>query len=150
MSVRGAWLHVVADTLGSIGAISAAALIWLFGWHWADPVASIAICVLILYSAWTLVKQTLAVLMEAVPRSVDLDAVHAALTSVAGVTRVHDLHVWALTSGRNVVSAHVTLQDGTDRRRVMLDARTRLRDLDLHHSTLQLDCDGDHCEPCDA
>ena len=110
---------------------------------------SMLICALILYSAWKLVQQTLTVLMEAVPSGVDLDAVHAALVSVTGVAAVHDLHVWALTSGRNVVSAHVTLADGTDRRQAMAEAQARLRALDLRHSTLQLDCDGENCEPCD-
>ncbi|HTM20164.1 MAG TPA: cation diffusion facilitator family transporter, partial [Kofleriaceae bacterium] len=95
VSVRGAWLHVVADTLGSIGAVGAGTLIALFGWAWADPAASIAICVLITWSAWTLVRQTIAVLMEAVSGGVDLAVVQAVFTSVIGVAQVHDLHVWS-------------------------------------------------------
>ena len=83
INVRGAWLHVLSDTLGSVGAMTAGALIWAFGWSWADPLASLAICALVLYSAWHLLREVVDVLMEAAPRELDVGDVHAALARLA-------------------------------------------------------------------
>ena len=80
LNVRGAWLHVLADTLGSVGAICAGAVIYFFGWRWADPVASFIIASLVLYSAWGLVRETLDVLMEGVPKGISVDEVAEAIS----------------------------------------------------------------------
>src|SRR5690606_2854927 len=107
LNVRGAWLHVLTDTLGSVGALGAGALILLYGWTWADPVASLVIGVLVLYSSWNLLRETVAVLMEGAPGHIDVDEVREALHRVPGVTSAHDLHVWTITSGMVSLSAHV-------------------------------------------
>ena len=93
LNIRGAWLHVMADTLGSIGAISAGAAIYFLGWRWADPAASFVIAALVLYSSWGLVRETLDVLMEGVPKGISIEDVTAALTELSGVLDAHDLHV---------------------------------------------------------
>jgi cobalt-zinc-cadmium efflux system protein len=149
LNVRGAWLHVLSDTMGSVGVIVAGVLIIVFGWNWADPAASMVIGLLVVYSSWSLLAETVGVLMQAVPRRIDLTAVEAALTSVDGVVEVHDLHVWSLTSGRDMMSAHIAVAPGVDRQGIVEAIHHRLRhDFDLHHSTLQLDCPGE-CAPCE-
>lgn len=149
LNVHAAWLHVVADTLGSVGAIVSGLLVTLVGWNWADPIASLLIVALVVYSAWALLKQTTSVLMQAVPRGLDLTSVEQVLTGVDGVVASHDLHVWSVTNDRAVMSAHLSVQPDIDRQRVMDEVHRRLRDqLDVHHTTIQLDCPGE-CTPCD-
>lgn len=148
LNVRGAWLHVLADALGSVGAIVAGALVAAWGWYLADPIASALIGVLVLYSSWSLLAQTVGVLMQAVPAHIDLRALEDALTSIDGVVEVHDLHVWSMTSGLDVMSAHLTVAADGERSVIVEQVHERMRDrFDLHHSTIQLDCPGE-CAPC--
>ncbi|HKE15045.1 MAG TPA: cation diffusion facilitator family transporter [Kofleriaceae bacterium] len=150
LNVRGAWLHVLSDALGSVGAIAAAVLVSAFGWNWADPAASAVIGVLVVFSAWSLVKATVGVLMEAVPAHIDVAALRGALLSIEGVLDVHDLHVWSVTPGRDVVSAHLTTIIEADREAIMAEVHARLRQrFDLSHSTIQLDVDPALCDPCE-
>jgi cobalt-zinc-cadmium efflux system protein len=150
LNVHGAWLHVLSDALGSVGAIAAAVLVSAFGWDWADPAASVVIGVLVVFSAWSLLKATVGVLMEAVPRHIDVASVRSALVSVDGVLEVHDLHIWSVTPGRDVLSAHVTTLVDADRAAVMAEVQTLLRQrFDLRHSTIQLDVDPALCDPCE-
>lgn len=107
LNVKGAWLHVLTDALGSLQAIVAGALILAFGWNLADPIASVLIGVLVAYSAWRLTREAVAVLMEGVPGHLDIDEVRGAMLRVEGVAGVHDLHVWTITSGFVALSAHV-------------------------------------------
>ncbi|MFP4601172.1 MAG: cation diffusion facilitator family transporter [Persicimonas sp.] len=140
LNVRGAWLHVVGDTLGSVGAIGAAVFIWAFGWNWADPLASVIIATLILFSAVNLVREAVAVLMEGAPGHIDVDEVRHAMRGVEGVHAVHDLHVWTITSGLVALSAHVDVDDlqsytqKLDALRHMLDER-----FGIAHVTVQLE-----------
>lgn len=147
LNVRGAWLHVLADTMGSVGAITAGLLIMGFGWYWADPAASLIIAMLVLYSAFMLLKQTVGVLMQGVPDNVDLAELDAALLAVDGVRELHDLHVWAVTPGRNILSAHITVEPKADRDRLIDALNHRAQDFDVHHTTFQCDCPAD-CVPC--
>jgi cobalt-zinc-cadmium efflux system protein len=107
MSVRGAWLHVLSDALGSVGAMTAGALVWAFGWYWADPAVSVLICALILFSAWHLLRDAVDVLMEAAPRHLDVDEIRRSLSELAMVREVHDLHVWTIGSGEISLSCHL-------------------------------------------
>jgi len=111
LNVRGAWLHVLSDALGSVGAMVAGVLIWAYGWEWADPAASVAICVLVLFSAWKLLREAVDVLMEAAPRGLDVDDVRGALASIAEVQSVHDLHVWTVGNGQVALSCHLVVPD---------------------------------------
>ncbi len=151
LNVRGAWLHVMADTLGSVGAISAGAAIYFLGWRWADPVASFVIASLVLYSAWGLIRETLDVLMEGVPKGISIEEVTAALTELGGVIGAHDLHVWSLTSGRNVATAHLIITEDADHQGI-IDAANRIlaSRFSIHHATIQVEHDllASQCHPC--
>jgi len=144
LNVRGAWLHVLTDTLGSLQAIAAGALIVAFGWTWADPAASVLIGLLVLYSAWGLVSASVSVLMESAPVNVDVDAVRDALLAVPGVAAVHDLHVWSITSGMPALSVHLVAPPDAGRRDELLGrAGEMLRDrFGVAHSTIQLESQG--------
>lgn len=113
LNIRGAWLHVFTDMLGSIGVMVAAALIWKLGWHWVDPLVSVLIGLLVLYSSWKLLKEVVAVLMEGSPGHIDVDEVRNAILEINGVDAVHDLHVWTITSGIIALSVHVTVKRGS-------------------------------------
>jgi cobalt-zinc-cadmium efflux system protein len=140
LNLRGAYLHVVSDLLGSVGAVVAALVILATGWTVADAVASVAIAALILRGAWTLVGEAIDVLMEGVPRDVELAAVQAALEAIDGIAEVHDLHVWTLTTGRHALSAHavVTGARGHD---AVLDALTEVcqAQFRIEHVTIQIE-----------
>ena len=110
LNVRGAWLHVMSDALGSVGAIASGALIYFFGWQWADPAASIAIAGLVLASSWMLIRDAVDVLMEAAPRGIDPDEILASLCTLGEVKNVHDLHVWSLDGGQVALSCHIVVQ----------------------------------------
>ncbi len=140
LNIRGAWLHLLTDALGSVAAIIAGVLISLYGWYWVDPAASIAIGILVIYSSWDLVKQAIAILMEGTPSHLDLLAIESAMREVEGVCEVHDLHVWTITSGLDSLSAHAVLEGEHDPR-VALDALQRvLHDrFNIEHVTIQID-----------
>lgn len=149
LNVRGAWLHVLSDTLGSVQAILAGALIWGFGWRWADPVASILIAGLIVYSSWSLLKDAVSVLMESAPGHIDVDEVRDAILGIHGVGEVHDLHVWTITSGFEALSAHVVPSDGEVETGALL-GRLRLEVHDrfgIDHVTVQVE--PERCCPAD-
>ena len=140
LNVRGAWLHVLTDALGSVQAIAAGALIWAFGWQWADPAASVLIAILVVYSSWSLLKEATAVLMESAPSHIDVDEVHDAMTGIPGVIEVHDLHVWTITSGMETLSAHVVVEEGCYDCDVLTEIRTTLHDrFGIHHMTVQME-----------
>jgi cobalt-zinc-cadmium efflux system protein len=140
LNLRGAYLHVLSDLLGSIGAIVAGAVILLTGWNAADSLVSMLIAALILFSSWKLVREAVDVLMEAVPPHVDVERLACAIAAVPGVEEVHDLHVWTLTTGRYALSAHVVARDrvGDD---VLLSAMTDVcwRDFGIEHTTIQVE-----------
>ncbi|MHC4875203.1 MAG: cation diffusion facilitator family transporter [Planctomycetota bacterium] len=153
LNVRGAWLHVASDALGSVAAITAGLLIHFFGWYWSDPLISAVIGLLILYSSWRLLAEAVGVLMETAPSSVDVSQLKAALTEPDGVVEIHDLHVWTITSGLDSVSCHVV----TDGSRSYEDVLTQLRDLvhdrcGIDHVTIQIEPQGfeEPAQRCEA
>ncbi|HEY2775861.1 MAG TPA: cation diffusion facilitator family transporter [Candidatus Binatia bacterium] len=138
--VRSAWLHLIGDALGSVGAMTSAALISLYGWRWADPLASLLIALLIVRSATTLLLETLGVLMEAAPHHIDVDSLRRQLEGIGGVTGVHDLHVWTITSGMDALSGHVVVAAHARGRDVLAGARVMLHErFGIDHVTLQLE-----------
>jgi len=142
LNIRGAFLHVVGDTLGSIGAIIAALCVKLLGWAYADPAVALGIALLILFSAWGLLKESIDILMESTPRHIDLGAVRDAICDVPGVGGIRDLHVWTLTSGYYAMSAHVSVVDQADAPEVLEVLTSRMRDsFDISHTTFQLECE---------
>jgi cobalt-zinc-cadmium efflux system protein len=145
LNVKGAYLEVVADTLGSIGVIGAAIVLRLTGWEWVDPVIGVGIGLLIVPRAWRLGGQALRILVQAAPPDTDLQALRAELGAIEGVVDVHDLHVWTLTSEMDVASAHLMVRVGTDAHAVLDQARVVLRDsYAIDHATLQVEPDDHH------
>jgi cobalt-zinc-cadmium efflux system protein len=140
LNMRGAYLEVVGDLLGSIAVIAAGVIIAIWGLQIADPIASGVIGLLILPRTWHLLREAVDVLLEATPRGVDLEEVRRHILEMEGVSDVHDLHAWTITSGMNVVSAHVVMKDGADGSDVLDRLGDCLSgDFDIEHSTFQLE-----------
>lgn len=139
LNVRGAYLHVLGDLLGSVGVLAAAGVIALTGWTAADPLASVLVAVLILLSAGRLVREATDVLLEAAPRHVDVEALLDDLGAIDGLAEVHDLHVWTLTSGFVALSAHGHLTDPTRHGEVLEAVRERAGEHGIGHVTFQLE-----------
>ena len=145
LNVEGAMRHVFADALGSVGAMAAAAVIILTGWRYADPLISVAIGILILASSWKLLRDSTNILLEATPLNLNAAEVGRKMASADGVTEVHDLHIWTITSGFPALSAHVLVgghEDCHARRRELEDLLAH--EYSISHTTLQVDHVGDH------
>jgi cobalt-zinc-cadmium efflux system protein len=144
---RAAFLHVFADLLGSVGAIAAGVTMLVTGWYAADSIAAVLIAALVLFSAWKLLRETVDVLMEAVPYHIDLEQLRTEMESVPGTDRVHDLHVWTLTTGQYALSAHAVIDGNADGEHILDEMRKLLdRRFEIHHVTIQLECSRP-CEP---
>ena len=140
LNVRGAYLHVLGDLLGSVGAIVAALIIMATGWVLADPLISVLIGLLILVSSWKLVRESVDVLLEAVPSHIDLAEVRRAIEEIPGVEEVHDLHVWTVTSGFFAMSGHAVVRDPAHYQRVLSEIHDRMHDrFGIRHVTVQLE-----------
>lgn len=140
LNLRGAFLHVVSDAVGSVGAIVAGLVMLATEWYLADPIISILIGVLILHSSWSLVKESLSILMQAVPKGIRLEEVQRTIEEVNGVMKVHDLHVWAVTSGIFTLSAHAVVHNGEDFHEVLNGIEDTLKDrFNIEHVTIQLE-----------
>lgn len=135
LNMRGAFLHVISDMLGSVGAIIAALLIMFFDWGWADPLASIIVAVLVLRSGYYVTKSGLHVLMEGTPQNVNMDDVIQLIQQTPDVENVHDLHIWSITSGLNALSCHIVVDD----QMTIADSEQLLRKIehDLEHKNIQ-------------
>lgn len=148
LNVKGAYLEVWADMLGSIGVIGGALVIRFTGWMWVDPIVAVGIGLWVLPRTWILLRDTTNVLLEGVPRGIDLSKVRAALTAVPGVVGVHDLHVWSVSSDDASCSAHLTVADPADADAVRMKARKVLEDgFAIHHVTIQAESRDAACEP---
>jgi cobalt-zinc-cadmium efflux system protein len=140
LNVRGAYLHVLGDLLGSAGAIAAAIIILTTGWLPADPLISCLVGLLILFGSWRLIRESVDVLLEAVPRQIDLEAVHRAIAGIPGVDEVHDLHVWTLASGYLAMSGHCLVDDPGKYKGVLETIHTRMHDhFGISHVTFQVE-----------
>ena len=147
LNVKGAYLEVWADALGSVGVIIAALIVYYTGWTRADPIVAVLIALWVLPRTWNLVKQSVNVLLEGVPEGMDLSAIDKRLRAVSGVCNVHDLHIWAIGSGKASLTAHLILDNAqADVQRVLHDASNLLqREFGLTHTTLQAEFE--HCDP---
>jgi len=141
LNVRGAYLEVLGDLLGSVGVIVAAVVIYTTGWRYADPLIGAGIGLFILPRTWRLTGQALRILMEVAPPGMDVEEIRERILAMPGVADVHDLHVWTLTSGMDSATGHVVVADGADYHQV-LDRVVALlaEDYDVIHATIQ-------CEP---
>ncbi|GAB3359518.1 MULTISPECIES: cation diffusion facilitator family transporter [Giesbergeria] len=141
LNIRGAFLHMVADALVSLGVVLGGGLYLWQGWSWIDPVMSLAIAVVIVWGTWDLLRQSVHLLLDGVPERIDTTAVRQHLLALPGVTDVHDLHVWALGTSEVALSAHVVLQSSqTDVTTILHQAEHLLHThFDIHHATLQVE-----------
>lgn len=140
LNTRGVWLHLLTDTLGSVSAIIAGFLVWKLNWMWADPIISILIAVFILFGAWRLVRECVDVLLEGVPKGVEIQEIKMNLENIDGVREVHDLHVWTMTSGLPILSVHLALREATHPTKVLQAATEVLvKKFKIDHVTVQVE-----------
>ena len=149
LNVRGAYLHVLGDALGSVGALGAAVVVWTTGWTVADPIISILLSLLILFGAWRLLRESTEILLETVPRHLSLEEVRARMLEVPGVQTVHDLHVWTVTSGVIAMSGHAVVPELTAHRGALLGLRRAVAAMGIGHATIQLEVE-DECGGADC
>ena len=140
LNIKGAYLEVWADMLGSLGVIFAALVIYFTGWAWVDAVVAALIGVWVLPRTWTLLKESLNILLEGVPVDIALDEIEQGVLAVPGVREIHDLHVWALTSGKNSLTVHVVLAEGADEQTVLAAVTKTLAErFSMRHVTVQIE-----------
>jgi cobalt-zinc-cadmium efflux system protein len=139
LNVRGAYLHVLGDLLGSVGAIAAGLVILSTGWMMVDPIISLFIALLILAGAWRLVKEAVDILLEAAPPHIDVEELVASLGGIEGLEELHDVHVWTLTSGFVAMSGHGVIDDLSMHRRILDEINRRLQERGISHVTFQLE-----------
>ncbi len=140
LNVKGAYLEVWADMLGSLGVIVAAIVIRLTGWVWVDTAVAVGIALWVLPRTWVLLKESLNILLEGTPEGVDVAEVNQAMRSVDGVEDVHDLHIWALTSGKSALTAHVVHAEGVLPAALIVRLKEVLADrFRVGHTTLQME-----------
>ena len=148
LNVRGAWLHVMGDALGSVGAIVAGVLMRVYGWYRADPAISALIALLIIWSAWHLIRESTNVLLEGTPAHINLASVEQTIRTTSGVEDVHDLHVWTITSGLEALSAHVVHGRGVSQPELLSQLRVKLHDgFGVDHLTIQMETEEFEDEP---
>lgn len=146
LNIRSAFLHVIGDLLGSLGAIIAALLIYFFDWGMADPIASIVVAILVLISGWRVTKESFHILMEGVPFNIELESVKNSLLNIPHVLDVHDLHIWSLTSGVPMLICHLTIDEMGDHDEILRLAQNILHDqYEIEHSTLQVEKEVNGC-----
>jgi cobalt-zinc-cadmium efflux system protein len=145
LNVQAAFRHVIADTLGSLGTVAAGLVILTTGWRYADPLVSVAIGLLILLSSWTILRDSLRILLEETPAGIDAGEVGRRMAAAEGIVEIHDLHIWTITSGFASLSSHVLVRGGDDchARRRELESMLA-REFGLEHTTLQVDHVGEH------
>jgi len=139
LNARGAYLHVLGDLLGSLGTVVAAIILRTTGWLAADPVASIVVTLLVVRSAWRLVRESVDVLLEATPAHISLGAVRSQLESIPGIEGVHDLHVWTVSSGLVAMSAHAVVQDPDQHQSVLERTILAMKRFGIAHVTMQIE-----------
>lgn len=140
INVRSAYLHIMGDALGSVGALLAGLIMNLFSWYIADPIISVLVALLILRGAWGVLKQAFHILMEGTPVSVNTNDIKEALLNIDGVEDVHDLHVWTITSGLDALSGHLLIKDHADPHSILQKAINVVEDhFAIQHTTLQIE-----------
>jgi cobalt-zinc-cadmium efflux system protein len=147
LNMRGAWMHVMGDALGSVTAIVAGILIVAFGWIWADAVTSVLISFIIIFGAWNLIKESVNVLLEGTPAHINVAAVEEAILKRENVRNIHDLHVWTITSGMEALSVHIVHEESIDATMLLRDIRKNLHDdFGIDHLTIQMETPEDEKE----
>ena len=147
LNIRGAWLHVIGDALGSVKAITAGILIVAFRWIWADAVTSVLISLIITFSAWHLIRESVNVLLEGTPSHINVAAIEQAIVNHKDVKNIHDLHVWTITSGMEALSVHIVHSETAEPTSLLREIRKNLHDeFGIDHLTIQMETPEDEKE----
>jgi len=150
LNTAGARLHVIGDLLGSLGAVIAALAIWKFGWLWADPILSVLVALLILGSAWNLLRRCAHILLEGTPEDFEAEVMINTIRDQSGIADVHHVHVWQLAGGQHLATLHVRLADGTDADSALASVQRALRErFRITHATVQIER-GENCAGADC
>jgi len=148
MNIRGAYLHMAADAVISLGVVLAAIAMLYSGWLWLDPLVSLLIAIVIAFSTWGLLRESVDLALDAVPAHIQPDKVLAYLESLPGISEVHDLHIWAMSTTEVALTAHLVKPDGSLDDQLLADIAEQLQEhFAIQHSTLQFER-GNHCSPC--
>lgn len=140
INLKSAYIHIIGDALGSVGAILAGLFMLLFDWYIADPIISVIVALLILKSAWGVLKQSIHILMEGSPLTINKEEVIAELEGIEGVNNVHDLHVWTITSGLDTFSCHILIDEDIEEQIILQQAINLIRDnYKIEHTTIQIE-----------
>ncbi len=148
LNMKSAYLHVLADALGSVSVIGAAVVIWMTGWSLADPIASLLVCAVILWGSWNLIKESVNVLLEGTPSHINVVEVMRAMQTIPGIKRVHDVHIWTITSGMEAMSGHVVVEELAGSPGILGRLNAMLCDrFKIHHTTFQLETEDHPSDP---
>lgn len=151
LNIRGAFLHVLGDALGSVGAIAAGIAMLTTGWYLADPLVSLFIGLLILYTSWHLIKESMEILLQSAPREISIEVLKDSMEAIEGVHKVHDLHVWAVTSGVFILSAHAVIDPADDFHHILSRMERHLQErFNIRHTTIQLETEDREMEEFQA
>lgn len=145
LNVKGAYLHMAADALVSVGVMISGAIMMATDWYLIDPLVGLLVAVVIVWSTWGLLRDSLRLSLDGVPAGIDYDEVFRTVASQPGVSGVHHLHVWALSTTENALTAHIAVQDLQRMPQLKKALRERLRELGIDHATLEFECDGQPC-----
>lgn len=148
LNMKSAYLHVLADALGSASVIGAAVVIWMTGWSLADPIASLLVCAVILWGSWNLIRESVNVLLEGTPSHISVVEVMRAMQAIPGIRRVHDVHIWTITSGMEAMSGHVVVAELAGSREILSRLSAMLCErFRVHHTTFQLETEDHPSDP---
>ncbi len=149
INLRSAYLHVLGDALGSVGAIIAGLLMYFFSWYTADPIISVIVALLILRSAWSVINESVNILLEGTPPTINWLEVKESLQRIDGVRDVHDLHIWTITSGLDSLSCHLLIEENQNAQTILLKAINIIRDqFQINHTTIQIETADFNHETC--
>jgi cobalt-zinc-cadmium efflux system protein len=146
LNIRGAYLHMAADAGVSFGVVVAAALTMVTGWFWIDPVVSLVIAAVVLVSGWDLARDSVNMALDAVPRDIALGDVREYLAALDGVSEVHDLHIWAMSTSETALTAHLVRPGGSNDAFLHRVCEGLAQRFNIHHATLQVEADGCTCK----
>jgi cobalt-zinc-cadmium efflux system protein len=147
LNIRGAFLHLLGDAMVSVGVVVAGGLILLTGWHWIDPAASLAISAVIVWGTWGLLRNAVDLSLNAVPHGIDPNAVRTFLEGLPGVARIHDLHIWAMSTTETALTVHLVMPNGSAGDQFLLQVSQQLHGkFAIDHPTVQVETDGEGCK----
>ncbi|MDR1846823.1 MAG: cation diffusion facilitator family transporter [Bacteroidales bacterium] len=146
LNIKGAYLHLAADALVSIGVVVAGIVIMISGWYIVDALIGLVIALVILYSTWNLLIESIKLSLDAVPKDISIDKVSSMLMKVEGVQGIHHIHIWALSTNETALTAHICVEDFSNMEQIKHDIKHILNDLEIHHSTLEFEITTLQCE----